>query len=210
MLAASGGESDGYLGWWGCPEADATQACAAKGRWRSRYFTAKRPTVWWLSVGRGPRRLEGHGRVPIIVYNNSVYILKLDQKTVVPDQIKSRENSSGALRPGLSPDDLSRGREVGEGLQRFQPQTFRRAKSKERPAQRRCSRALYCITPLMFGTIGPQWAVTPPASRPSSRDPTSSATSSASLSPAARFEVVPRSRRSATQRCRHSLEALTR
>ena len=33
MLAASGGESDGYLWWWGCPEADATQACAAKGRW---------------------------------------------------------------------------------------------------------------------------------------------------------------------------------
>jgi hypothetical protein len=208
MLAASGGESDGYLGWWGCPEADATQACAAKGRWRSRYFTAKRPTVWWLSVGRGPRRLEGHGRVPIIVYNNSVYILKLEQKTVVPDQIKSRENSSGALRPGLSPDDLSRGREVGEGLQSFQPQTFRRAKSKERPAQRRCCSALY-YTPHVLD-YRPSWAVTPPASRPSSRDPTSSATSSASLSPAARFEVVPRSRRSATQRCRHSLEALTR
>jgi hypothetical protein len=37
------------------------------------------------------------------------------------------------LRPGLTPDDFSRGREVGEGLQSFQPQKFRRAKSKERP-----------------------------------------------------------------------------
>ena len=36
-------------------------------------------------------------------------------------------------RPGLTPDDFSRGREVGEGLQSFQPQTFWRAKSKERP-----------------------------------------------------------------------------
>ena len=36
-------------------------------------------------------------------------------------------------RPGLTPDDLTRGREVGEGLQGFQPKKFRWAKSKERP-----------------------------------------------------------------------------
>jgi hypothetical protein len=37
------------------------------------------------------------------------------------------------LRPGLTPDDLTRGREIVEGLQGFQPQKFRSAKSKERP-----------------------------------------------------------------------------
>ena len=36
-------------------------------------------------------------------------------------------------RPGLTPDDLTRGREVGEGLQGFQPKEFRWEKSKERP-----------------------------------------------------------------------------
>jgi len=38
-----------------------------------------------------------------------------------------------APRPGLTPDDLTRGREVGEGLQGFQPKKFRWEKSKERP-----------------------------------------------------------------------------
>jgi len=38
-----------------------------------------------------------------------------------------------APRPGLTPDDLTRGREVGEGLQGFQPKKFRWKKSKERP-----------------------------------------------------------------------------
>ena len=36
--------------------------------------------------------------------------------------------------PGLTPDVFSRGREVGEGLQSFQPQEFRREKSKQRPS----------------------------------------------------------------------------
>ena len=31
----------------------------------------------------------------------------------------------GESRPGLTPDDLTRGREVGEGLQGFQPKKFR-------------------------------------------------------------------------------------
>jgi len=36
-------------------------------------------------------------------------------------------------RPGLTPDDLTRGREAGEGsLQGFQPKKFRWEKSKER------------------------------------------------------------------------------
>jgi hypothetical protein len=35
-----------------------------------------------------------------------------------------------APRPGLPPDDLTRGREVGEGLQGFQPKKFRWGKSK--------------------------------------------------------------------------------
>eukprot|EP00964_Phaeocystis_antarctica_P080266 scaffold50118_cov58-Phaeocystis_antarctica.AAC.4 len=37
-------------------------------------------------------------------------------------------------RPGLTPDDFTRGREVVEGVQGFQPQQWRRAKSKERPS----------------------------------------------------------------------------
>ena len=39
----------------------------------------------------------------------------------------------GAPRPGLTPDDLTRGREVGEGLKGFQTKKFWWAKSKERP-----------------------------------------------------------------------------
>ena len=37
-------------------------------------------------------------------------------------------------RPGLTPDDFTRGREVVEGVQGFQPQQWRRAKSKDRPS----------------------------------------------------------------------------
>jgi hypothetical protein len=40
----------------------------------------------------------------------------------------------GSPRPGLTPDDFTRGREVVEGVQGFQPQQWRRAKSKERPS----------------------------------------------------------------------------
>jgi len=48
----------------------------------------------------------------------------------------SREASLHRLtaRPGLTPDDFTRGREVVEGVQGFQPQQWRRAKSKERPS----------------------------------------------------------------------------
>ena len=156
MLAASGGESDGYLGWWGCPEADATQACAAKGAplaRRSRYFTAKRPTVWWLSVGRGPRRLEGHGRVPIIVYNNSVYILKLEQKTVVPDQIKAGRIHRARCDPGLAPTTFH----AAEKLERASRAFSRRHSGGQSPRNGRLSGdpVPHCITPLMFWTIGP-------------------------------------------------------
>ena len=45
-----------------------------------------------------------------------------------------RPHFIGSPRPGLTPDNFTRGREVVEGAQGFQPQQWRRAKSKERPS----------------------------------------------------------------------------
>jgi hypothetical protein len=56
------------------------------------------------------------------------------QKEALTPCLVEEADFIGHLDPGLPPDDLTaRGREVVEGVQGFQPQKFRSAKSKERP-----------------------------------------------------------------------------